>query len=179
QAFFRTGLASVDDPLFSHLPRFALTRKITQFYSAEMRERVRDYDPLEELRASLPPEFAGWHPLSQAQYLESGCLLPGYILSSQGDRVAMAHAVEGRFPFLDHRVVELAASLPPSLKLKSLREKYLLRETLGRHLPNVIVDRPKQPYRAPDSESFVKGDHAYVDELLSPAAIGRAGYFEP
>ena len=53
-----------------------------------------------------------WHPLSQAQYLETAYLLPGYILSAQGDRMAMANAVEGRFPFLDHRVVELAASDP-------------------------------------------------------------------
>jgi len=179
QAFFGTGLGSRDDPLFSHLPRFATTRRITQFYSGDLRQTINGYDALAELRSTLPAEFSSWHPLSRAQYLETGCLLPGYILSSQGDRVAMAHAVEGRFPFLDHRVVELGAALPPSLKLKSLREKYLLRETLGRHMPRVIVERPKQPYRAPDSESFVKGDHAYVDELLAPDAISRAGYFEP
>jgi asparagine synthase (glutamine-hydrolysing) len=74
-------------------------------------------------------------------------------------------------------VVELGAALPPSLKLKSLREKYLLRETLGRRLPKVIVERPKQPYRAPDSESFI--GHEYVDALLAPDAIAKAGYFEP
>ena len=179
QAFFGTGLQNRDDPLFSHLPRFATTRRITQFYSDDLRRTINGYDALAELRATLPAEFSSWHPLSQAQYLETGCLLPGYILSSQGDRVAMAHAVEGRFPFLDHRVVELGAQLPPSLKLKSLREKYLLRQTLGRHLPSVIVERPKQPYRAPDSESFVKGNHEYVQALLAPDAVARAGYFEP
>ena len=180
EAFFRNGLGASDDPLFSHLPRFALTRRISQFYSGDLRREINGYDPLEELRSSLPPEFASWHPLSRAQYLETGGLLPGYILSSQGDRVAMAHAVEGRFPFLDHRVVELGAALPPAMKLKGLREKYVLRRALGRHLPRSIVERPKQPYRAPDSESFL---HArapqYVDELLSPQAIARAGYFEP
>jgi asparagine synthase (glutamine-hydrolysing) len=179
QAFFRIGLEKPDDPLFSHLPRFASTRRITQFYSGDLRATINGYDALEELRSTLPAEFSSWHPLSRAQYLETGCLLPGYILSSQGDRVAMAHAVEGRFPFLDHRVVEFGAALPPSLKLKSLREKYLLRHRLGRHLPGVIVERPKQPYRAPDSESFVNGEHAYVDALLAPEAIARAGYFEP
>ncbi len=180
EAFFRTGLERRDDPLFSHLPRFALTRRIAQFYSPQLRERINGYDPLEELRASLPADFARWHPLSRVQYLETGCLLPGYILSSQGDRVAMAHAVEGRFPFLDHRVVELGARLPPGLKLKGLREKHLLRRALGRHLPTTIVERPKQPYRAPDAESFA-GPEApeYVRALLSPGAIARAGYFEP
>jgi asparagine synthase (glutamine-hydrolysing) len=180
EAFFRTGLERSDDPLFSHLPRFALTRRIGQLYSPELRAAINGYDPLQELRESLPPQFASWHPLSRAQYLETGCLLPGYILSSQGDRVAMAHAVEGRFPFLDHRVVELGARLPPGLKVRGLREKHLLRSALGRHLPSQIVERPKQPYRAPDAESFT-GPEApdYVRALLSPEAIARTGYFAP
>ena len=179
QAFFGNGLANRDDPLFSHLPRFALTRRISQFYSGDLRRTINGYDPLQELRDTLPADFASWHPLSRAQYLETGCLLPGYILSSQGDRVAMAHAVEGRFPFLDHRVVELGAALPARLKVQGLREKHVLRKQLGRHLPQTIVERPKQPYRAPDSESFVKDRNGYVDALLAPDAIARAGYFEP
>jgi asparagine synthase (glutamine-hydrolysing) len=180
EAFFGTGLERGDDPLFSHLPRFALTRRITQFYSPELRATINGYDPLAELRESLPAGFASWHPLSRAQYLETRCLLPGYILSSQGDRVSMAHAVEGRFPFLDHRVVELGARLPPRLKVNGLREKHLLRRALGRHLPQAIVERPKQPYRAPDAESFAGPDAPdYVRALLSPQAISRAGYFEP
>ena len=179
QAFFGTGLEKRDDPLFSHLPRFALTRRITQFYSADLRDTINGYDPVQELRESLPADFSSWHPLSRAQYLETGCLLPGYILSSQGDRVAMAHAVEGRFPFLDHRVVELGAALPPRLKVQGLREKHVLRKQLGRHLPQTIVERPKQPYRAPDSESFLKNRIDYVEALLAPDAIARAGYFDP
>ncbi|HET7362545.1 MAG TPA: asparagine synthase (glutamine-hydrolyzing) [Burkholderiales bacterium] len=180
EAFFRTGLDAAQDPLFSHLPRFALTRRIAQFYSGDLRTRINGYDALAELREGLPAEFGAWHPLSRAQYLETRCLLPGYILSSQGDRVAMAHAVEGRFPFLDHRVVELGAALPSALKLNGLREKYILRRALGRGLPRAIVERPKQPYRAPDSESFLHaGAPRYVEALLSPEAIARTGYFEP
>ena len=68
-----------------------------------------------ELREALPAGYSGWDGLCQAQYLEAAYLLPGYILSSQGDRVSMAHAVEGRFPFLDHRVVEFAWRLPLSM----------------------------------------------------------------
>ncbi|MFN2643594.1 MAG: asparagine synthase (glutamine-hydrolyzing) [Burkholderiales bacterium] len=180
EAFFRIGLDAADEPLFSHLPRFALTRRISQFYSQELRSAINGYDPLVDLRSQLPAEFATWHPLSRAQYLETRCLLPGYILSSQGDRVSMAHAVEGRFPFLDHRVVELGAALPPALKVRGLREKYVLRRALGRRLPREIVERPKQPYRAPDSESFVHEEAPqYVRELLSPEVIARTGYFEP
>jgi asparagine synthase (glutamine-hydrolysing) len=92
----------------------------------------------------------------------------------------MAHAVEGRFPFLDHRVVELGAALPPAMKVRGLKEKYVLRQALGPALPREIVERPKQPYRAPDSESFVHEQAPdYVEALLEPRAIARAGYFEP
>ena len=180
RAFFRSGLERTGDPLFSHLPRFNLTRRISRFYSAELRRALAGYDAMEELRAALPAEYARWHPLSQAQYLESAFLLPGYILSSQGDRVAMAHAVEGRFPFLDHRVVEFAARIPPRMKLRGLREKHILRRALGRHVPAAVTERPKQPYRAPESESFCgAGAPEYVRELMSPGAIARSGYFDP
>src|SRR5205823_4141294 len=75
---------------------------------------------------------------------------------------------------------ELGAALPPALKLRGLREKYVLRRALGRHLPRAIVERPKQPYRAPDSESFLhRGAPPYVEALLAPEAIARTGYFEP
>jgi len=64
--------------------------------------------------------------------------------------------------------------------VRGLREKYLLRRALGRELPRAIVERPKQPYRAPDSESFLhEGAPGYVEALLAPAAIARTGYFEP
>lgn len=180
QAFFRNGLAETADPLYSHLPRFNLTRRATRFFSADLRASLGGYDALQELRERLPAAFGAWHPLSQAQYLESAFLLPGYILSSQGDRVAMAHGVEGRFPFLDHRVVEHAARIPPRLKLKGLREKHILRHALGRHLPAIISERPKQPYRAPDSESFSgAGAPEYVERLLSAPALEASGYFDP
>ena len=100
-----------------------------------MRAQIGNYDALAELRERLPADFMRWHPLSQSQYLESAYLLPGYILSSQGDRVGMANAVEGRFPFLDHRLIELAARIPPRLKLKGLVEKHILRQSMKDMLP--------------------------------------------
>ncbi|MBV8077466.1 MAG: asparagine synthase (glutamine-hydrolyzing) [Planctomycetaceae bacterium] len=179
-AFFKVGLDRPEDPLFSHLPRWATTSGILRFLSDDLLGSLSGYDPIEDLRDGLPPEFRTWHPLSRAQYLETVHLLPGYILSSQGDRVAMAHAVEGRFPFLDHRVVEFAAGLPPRMKLRGLTEKYLLRRSVGRDLPPVIAERPKQPYRAPDGQCFFGEDAPdYVEGLLSPGAIADAGYFDP
>jgi asparagine synthase (glutamine-hydrolysing) len=178
-AFFRAGLDQPADPLFSHRPRWHMTAGIKALFADDLRQALTGYDTLEDLRQSLPAEFATWHPLARAQYLEAAYLLPGYILSAQGDRVAMAHAVEGRFPFLDYRVVEFAAAVPPRLRLRGLREKYLLRRSLGRLLPAAIADRPKQPYRAPDCPSFFgESTPDYVDELLSPEAIVRTGWFD-
>ena len=180
EAFFKVGMGSTDDPLYSHLPRFRTAGGTKVFFSNDLKAELKGYDALEELRDSLPAEFARWHPLSQAQYLEAGLLLPGYILSSQGDRMAMANSVEGRFPFLDHRLVEFAATIPPQLKILGLREKHILRQAMSDLLPPEIGNRPKQPYRAPDSPSFTgPAAPAYVDEVLSPQALEDAGYFNP
>ena len=179
-AFFGTGIGPLDDPLFSHLPRLRTTAGAKAFFSRDLRAALAGYDALAELRESLPAEFARWHPLSQAQYLETAYLLPGYILSSQGDRVAMAHAVEGRFPFLDHRVVELGARIPPQLKLNGLREKHILRKSAERLLPATIANRTKQPYRAPDAHAFIGPDGPdYVARRFGAADLAAAGYFDP
>ncbi|HMN85254.1 MAG TPA: asparagine synthase (glutamine-hydrolyzing) [Bauldia sp.] len=180
QAFFGAGMDETGDPLFSHMPRFKTTAGAKAFYSAGLRGQLAGYDALDDLRASLPADFMRWHSLAQAQYLETAFLLPGYILSAQGDRVAMAHAVEGRFPFLDHRVVEFAAKIPPRLKMKGLREKHILRQAMADLLPGTIGNRTKQPYRAPDSQCFTgAGAPAYVGEMLSADAVAGAGLFDP
>jgi asparagine synthase (glutamine-hydrolysing) len=180
EAFFGIGMAETSDPVYSHLPRFRTTTGAKAFFSDALRESLRGYDAVADLRDSLPAEFNRWHPLSQAQYLETAHLLPGYILSSQGDRMAMAHSVECRFPFLDHRVAEFAALIPPRLKLRGLREKHILRESTRTLLPPIIGNRAKQPYRSPDSVSFV-GPHqpGYVDECLSPPELAANGWFDP
>jgi asparagine synthase (glutamine-hydrolysing) len=94
--------------------------------------------------------------------------------------MAMAHSVEGRFPFLDHRVVEFAARLPLRLKMKVLQEKYLIKRCADGLVPHSIRSRPKQPYRAPDGLCFLEpAAREYVEELLSPNYLRNAGIFEP
>ncbi|MBP2234242.1 asparagine synthase (glutamine-hydrolyzing) [Sinorhizobium kostiense] len=177
-AFFGAGDDPLDDPLFSHRPRFKGTAATKLFFSAELRAELNNYDATEELIGRLPAEFGRWHPLHQGQYLESRFLLPGYILSSQGDRMAMAHGIEGRFPFLDHRLVEFAAQLPPEMKLQGLTEKHILRQATRDLLPPAIGKRTKQPYRAPDSHAFSgAGAFDYVRDALSEEAIAASGLF--
>lgn len=169
------------DPLFSHRPRFRSTSSAKLFFSSSLKDRLAGYDATEELIAALPPRFRRWHPLHQAQYLETRFLLAGYILSSQGDRVAMAHGVEGRFPFLDHRVVEFASRLPPEAKLCGLKEKHILRRATGDLLPADIASRRKQPYRAPEARSFTRAlsGEGVIARALSEQALTAAGLFEP
>lgn len=180
EAFFRVTPAERSNPFFSHLPRWELTSRLKTFFSDDVRAELGAYDGYAELLQHLPKAYGRWDPFCQAQYLESTMLLPGYILSSQGDRVAMAHSVEGRFPFLDYRVVEFASTLPPRLKMKALNEKYLLKRSMRDLVPPSVATRSKQPYRAPDGRSFLTpGAPAYVEELLCPTRIRRTGIFDP
>lgn len=179
-SFFSVGQDRLDDPLFSHRPRMRNTAGAKIFFADSLRQKLGDYDAAEELISLLPRDFSRWHAQNQAQYLEARYLLPGYILSSQGDRMAMAHGIEGRFPYLDHRVVEFAAHLPPQLKLKGLTEKPLLRDMATTLLPPAIQARPKQPYRAPDSASFLGvAGKAVLDQLVSENALVQTGLFDP
>ena len=184
KAFFHVRPDDLDNPLFSHLPRIATTSRLKSFCSGELQAAFREHDPRDDCRASLPKGFDSWPPFCQSQYLETTTLMPGYLLSSQGDRMLMANSVEGRFPFLDHRLAEFAARVPPRLKMKGLREKYLLKRATAHLVPEAVTRRTKQPYRAPDAESFFgsAATHStppeYVEELLSPKRIEEDGLFQ-
>ena len=184
RAFFHVRPQDVSSPLFSHLPRWELTSRLKRFFSRDFQSLLEGQDPYADCLATLPAGYGRWRHFCQAQYLESSMLLPGYILSSQGDRVAMAHSVEGRYPFLDHRLVEFAARIRPRLKMKAMEEKHILKRAAGHLVPREVVARTKQPYRAPDAKSFFGDDtrplrHDYVDELLSPRRIREDGIFHP
>ena len=178
RAFFGLGLTDIDARDYSHSLRWRTTARGKRFFSEDLRAAAAAGDG--DSAPRYPKQFDRWAPLHRAQYLETTILLSQYLLSSQGDRMAMGHSVEGRFPFLDHRVVDFACLLPPDLKLNGLIEKYLLKEVSREWLPAEISDRPKQPYRAPIHRAFFN-DRApdYVEEILSGAAIAQAGYFNP
>jgi asparagine synthase (glutamine-hydrolysing) len=177
--FFRVNAADASSPFFSHLPRWELTGRLKLLFSADFRAAIGEHDAIGELAGELPAEFGSWPHFSQGQYLEATYFLPGYLLSSQGDRMAMAHSVEGRYPFLDYRVVEFAAKLPANMKMKVLDEKYLLKRASEGLVPESIVRRVKQPYRAPDGRCFFEaGAPDYVREALSPSQIEKSGIFD-
>ncbi len=180
-AFFSQHLTDTDRLDYSHALRWHNTGRTKRFFSDALRhavlERYAQDDP--STRAIAYPErFMEWAPLHRAQYLEISIFLAQYLLSAQGDRVGMAHSVEGRFPFLDYRVVEFANQVAPSLKLRGLTEKYLLKRVASEWIPDDIWRRPKRPYRAPIHRSFFnEATPDYVRELLSPGQLAATGLF--
>jgi asparagine synthase (glutamine-hydrolysing) len=177
--FFHVSEADLASPFFSHIPRWELTAKLKLFMSEATRDENSSYSALQELEQVLPAGFNGWNSFNQAEYLEAMYLLPGYILSSQGDRMAMANSIEGRYPFLDYRVVQFAAKLPPRLKMKVLDQKHLLKKAANGLIPQSIQKRHKQPYRAPDGKSFFGSAGSYIHDMLSADRVKRDGIFHP
>jgi asparagine synthase (glutamine-hydrolysing) len=182
--FFGRDLDRADAPEFAHMPRWRSAQALHRLFSPDTRRAIAETgDPIARLLATVPDELAAWDPLARDQYLEIRTLLSGYLLAAQGDRVAMAASVEGRFPFLDRDVVELAQSLPADYKLRVLDEKHVLKRVAVDLVPPEIVRRPKQPYRAPDALALTGSrDGAapgWVEDELSARAVAAAGVFDP
>ncbi len=179
--FFDAGPAS--DPLYSHQPRIRATGVVRAFYRREVADATarNGGDPLARLRADLPAAFGRWSALERAAYLELTTLLAPNLLAAQGDRVAMAHGVEGRFPFLDHRVFDCSVALSPERKLApDMTEKAELRRLAAELLPPAVAARTKQPYRAPEVAPFFDSDApGWVEERLEARALDDVGIFDP
>ena len=168
-----------DDLLRSHLTRVEATAAVKAFYRADVAAELGRDDAVGRLRGELPEAFGDWGALERAAWLEMTTLMSPYLLAAQGDRVAMAHGVEGRYPFLDHRVFELAAALAPEQKLDGMRDKVALREVAAKLLPASAATRPKQPYRAPEVAPFFGPDAPdWSRDLLSPTGLAEAGIWD-
>lgn len=178
QNFFGTGIEDADIPYFSHLPRWNTTSQCKEFFSKDLKGSIKE-NPIDVFTSTLPENFSKFNYFNKAQYIEAKSLMSGYLLSSQGDRMLMQNSVEGRFPFLDHRVIEFSNKIDPKLKMHVLNEKYILKTAMRKYLPNEIIERYKQPYRAPDIVAFTaQGMPEYVKDLLSESSISSYGYFD-
>ncbi len=179
-AFFGAGLKETDAPDYSHAIRWRNTRRTCRFLSKDFGAAIAEQQSAGRVGPGYPDGFQNWGDLEKAQYLEITVFLSQYLLASQGDRVAMAHSVEGRYPFLDVRVVEFCNRLPARLKLRGLTDKFLLRQLASEYLPEQIWKRRKRPYRAPIHRSFFNdATPEYVRELLSESSLNASGIFNP
>lgn len=179
--FFGKNIDQWHEPGFAHGPRWQTTAALQRLLHPDMRLAAANRgDPVRNLMAQMPDAFHRWGNLSQDQYVEIRTLLHGYLLSSQGDRMLLGQSVEGRFPFLDKDVVALANRLPARHKLQGLDEKHVLKLAATGLVPDAIIRRQKQPYRAPDALCFVAPDApAYVADMLDEEAVGKAQVFDP
>lgn len=177
--FFGYRLTDTAEPGYSHLLRWRNGARHRRLFHPHVLAQLSEEQSLPNL--PLPANFTKWTPLAQAQYLEITIFLAEYLLSSQGDRMAMAHSIEGRFPFLDHHVIEFCNQLPPDFKLRGLSEKHILKRAVRDLLPAEIWQRQKRPYRAPIHHSFFPEGRPldWVAEMLSPQKIEAAGCFNP
>jgi len=160
--------------------RWHNTSRIKNYLSSAYKSEINDYNPVLEVEKQLKNKLEAYDYLTKAQWIELKLFMSGYLLSSQGDRMAMANSIEGRYPFLDHRVIEFCMALHPDLKLKGLNEKYLLKRMMKGKLPEAILERSKQAYRAPIRSVFVLEKMPdYLKAMLSESQIKAFGVFNP
>jgi asparagine synthase (glutamine-hydrolysing) len=180
KTFFGFRLAETSNPFYSHLIRWNNNSRLANYLLSPDALEIDHYDPVSEIEEHLPEKFQSWNWLSKAQWLETTIFMSGYLLSSQGDRMSMANSVEGRYPFLDYRIIDFCSNLPSGLKLKGLNEKYLLKKLMNKRLPETILKRYKQPYRAPVSKLFISEDATeYYKYVLSDNYLRHTGIFNP
>ncbi len=177
QAF--RGDLQASAPAFSHEIRWAASGRILRFSPPSFAARAADEDPVATVVSGMPPRVRRWRPLARAQWLEMSTLLSGYLLTAQGDRMLMGHSVEGRFPFLDHRLMELAARMPDRVKLAGLDEKRVLKRFAAGRVPRAVLERKKFPYRAPVAAALAGlAAPGWARELLSRDAVRALGVFD-
>jgi asparagine synthase (glutamine-hydrolysing) len=142
-----------------------------------MREALGGRSPAATFRSELAGTDAV-DSLDRMLYVDSKLWLADYLLL-RGDKLTMANSLEARVPFLDHKLVEFAASLPPGLKLKGLTRKYLLKKVAARWLPPEIIHRKKEGFPIPISAWLRHQARPMVRDLLTPQTVRQRGWFRP
>jgi asparagine synthase (glutamine-hydrolysing) len=124
-------------------------------------------------------QVAGRDAVNKSLYVWAKTALPNYILSNLGDRMEMAHSVEGRLPLLDHEVVALAAQMPIAMKINGMTEKFVLREAARPALTDAVYRRQKHPFLSPPSTLQTDGNlHGLIQDTLRGAALERTGLYD-
>jgi asparagine synthase (glutamine-hydrolysing) len=179
--FYRPTLTQSDDPHYAMAVRWSNGKALETCFSRDLRDIASAYDPIAELDAWLPAHYAQVDDVERAQAIEAMTVLGNYLLSSQGDRMALANSVETRYPYLDLEFVRFAATLPREVKLRGLKDKFILRQTYAGEIPDAVRNRKKFAYQAPEKKSFFAGGTLveWAADLLSRERIARDGIFDP
>ena len=170
-AFFGHRLTDVEAPDYSHAIRWRNTSRTQRFFSEQLVGEIAAARKTEDREVDYPGAFGFMGPSGAEPVPGGGHLPPFVLLSSQGDRMMMAHSVEGRFPFLDHRVVEFCNRLPARFKLRGLQDKYLLRKLSQEWLPRRrCPTSPSGPIGRPFIGAFLAAPHLTMSGNCSSRA---------
>jgi asparagine synthase (glutamine-hydrolysing) len=156
--------------------------KLRFFVPEFLKEALAD-SPWEDL--DLSPDMKRWHPFNRQMYLGARIMLPGHLLSSKGDRVAMNSSVETRYAFLDEDVLAYISKLHPRWKLRGvMKDKFIERKVAAKWLPKEVAWRRKHMFRAPmdtwtlkDGQPPAAGPGDWIEQVLSERSIRQTGYF--
>lgn len=179
--FYRPTLTQVEDPHYAMAVRWSNGRALEACLSKDVRTLSRSRDVAEDLGPWLPGHYEDGDDVERAQAIETMTLLGNYLLSSQGDRMSLANSVEGRYPYLDLDFVRFAARLPRGLKLRGLKDKFVLRESYGDAIPEAVRSRKKFAYQAPEKKSFFPNGTMvdWAADLLTRKRMVEDGIFDP
>jgi len=150
---------------------------LSEDFRARFAGQEGTYPLLDEM--DVRRQLAGRDPLHQSLYLWAKTALCGYILTMLGDRMEMGHSIEGRVPFLDHKVVETLVSQPVHMKVRGMTEKYVLREAVKDTITDTVYRRQKHPFLSPPAtlnpdDTF----HAFVEDTLRGRAFATMPFFD-
>jgi len=147
-----------------------------KLFHPDLLAELANEDPWRDARAWLSGANGSW--LSAAQYLDLKSYLPLDILTKV-DRMSMAHSIEVRVPLLDHELVELAATVPPHLRLNGDGGKHLLKRAMRGILPDDVIDRPKHGFAIPLDHWFRGRLEGFARDLLLSRRSTERGIFNP
>jgi len=147
-----------------------------RFFSGELREKMLAHSAFEDLE--LSPNIHRWSPFNRQMSLGARIMLPGHLMASKGDRVAMHSSVEARYPFLDEDVLSFLATLHPRWKLRGLTDKYIERKVAERWLPKEVAWRKKHMFRAPMDAFAMGGKEPWIQQVMSRESMAKTGYFD-
>ena len=156
--FYKKTLKNDDNNFFySHLVRWSQLKQIASYFNLPSSE-ILENKLIEKFKHTIPDDFSKVNGDVQAQYLEISTLLSNYLLSTQGDRMAMANSIESRYPYLDEDFVKYCSLIDPKIKAPIISSKKLLREAFKDKLPKNIISRPKVAYQAPEAKCFINNN---------------------
>jgi asparagine synthase (glutamine-hydrolysing) len=164
--------------IFYESNQYSLRELNKSLYSTHALERFADFDCLNFQLVDVD-QMSGRHTVHQRSFLDFKLRLADHLLADHGDRMNLAHSVEGRYPFLDVDLFQVVKQIPPHLKLNDFIEKYILKKMAKNFVPDSIINREKFGFQAPGSPYLIQSKLGWVEDLLSYERIRKQGYFNP